>query len=500
MHVVLVNPPPLSDYDKHWARFPVLGLAYVASALRRAGHQVSLLDGKLGALGAAAIRDRVAILAPDLVGITCMTVEYPEACRLAKLIKDVAQVPIVIGGAHVNAVGVRALEECSALDFACIDEGEALAPELARALAQGGLDGVKGLAWRNGDQIVFNGDRAYPDDYDALPFPAWDLFALGEQVPILTHRGCPFHCNFCGHNSGFEPRYRTPENVLDEIADTIARYRPRTIRFEDETFGLNLPRTKRMLRGILERGFEREVRFSAQTRVDRTDADFVDLLKRCNFETLEIGVESGNQAVLKRTRKGITLDQVERAVRLAKEAGIEVWCKFILGHPEETLPELLDTVRFIAKLNPDRLSVSIMTPFPGTPIYDLAVRGEGGYRMLSTDWRSFDKYSNGALELEGVSLGRLKALQLWAYARMYAQNGRLAELLGLVMEHRGMAIEMVRDTARKLLRPRPPAAPPRERSVGARADHAPEGRDAVLRGARAEDAAARRRRLPVLSG
>jgi anaerobic magnesium-protoporphyrin IX monomethyl ester cyclase len=455
MRIALVHPPPASEFDRHWARFPVLGLAYVASSLRRAGHAVTLLDGKLARLTVAEIVDRIAGDPPDLVGITCMTVEYPMASRIAAGVKARCQVPIVIGGAHVNAVTAQALEECAHFDFGCVGEGEHLVNELLESLAgDRAVDEIPGLLHRREGRVAFNGTRPYPKVYDELPFPAWDLFALGEQVPILTHRGCPFQCNFCGHNSGFTARFRTPENVLEEIGEVIERYRPSVVRFEDETFGLNLRRTKAIIAGIIERGYHRRVRFSAQTRVDRIDEEFIDLLKEANFETLELGVESGNPVILKATRKGITLEQVEHAVRLARSRRLKVWCKFILGHPYEDVDTVRDTVDFIARLNPDQLSVAIMTPFPGTPIHAMAARGEGGYRLMQKGWGSYDKYSSGVLELDGISLGRLKFYQIWAYVNLYLKNRRLGDAVRLVASHRTLAVEMVLGWVRQTLRER----------------------------------------------
>jgi anaerobic magnesium-protoporphyrin IX monomethyl ester cyclase len=444
MRVALIHPPPRSEFDKHWARFPVLGLAYVGAALRADGREVVLLDGKLDALSEDDIVQRIRREEPDLVGITCMTVEFPQTVEIARRIKaDRPDLPIIVGGAHINAVGRQALVEGEAFDFACVGEGEYLVRELAQTLESGGDPReVPGLVMRAEDGIRAGPPRAYPDDYDSLPFPAWDMFAPVETIPVLTHRGCPFQCTFCGHNSGFKPRYRTPENVLEELDEIVARYDPKRIRIEDETFGLHMRRTKEILKGIIERGVHRRVRFSAQTRVDRIDDEFVDLLTAANFETLELGVESGNPDILKSIKKGITLDQVEYAVALAKERGLRVWCKFILGHPNETPSTLRDTVNFIAKINPSRLSVSIMTPFPGTPIHDMAVRGEGGYRMLSGGWEDFDKYSSGVLELEGLSLGKLKRYQLLCYANLYLRNLRMLEFGKLVLSHRAMAWEM----------------------------------------------------------
>jgi len=463
--VALVQPPPRSEFDKHWARFAGLGIAYVASSLRAAGHEVDMLDGKLAHLTVGDIVQRVRDGRPDLVGITCMTVEYPRAVQIAAGIKhDRADLPIVVGGAHVNAVGRQALEE-GPFDFACVGEGEYLVRELARALEQS-LDpsAILGLVSRADGELVPSPPRPPPEDYDLLPFPAWDLFRPVSTIPLITHRGCPFRCMFCSHNSGFKPRYRTPGNVLDEVEEILDRYRPNRIRIEDETFGLHMGRTKAILGEIIARGVNRLVSFSAQTRVDRVDEEFMRLLKTANFETLELGVESGNPDVLRDTQKGITLEQVENAVALAKADGLRVWCKFILGHPNETPETIRDTIDFIAKINPHKLSVSIMTPFPGTPIHEMALRGEGGYRLLSGGWEDFDKYSSGVLELETVSLGRLKRYQIECYLNMYLRNGRFGELGRLAVANRAVGWEMLTSAvgrtsleARRRLRARPAA-------------------------------------------
>jgi anaerobic magnesium-protoporphyrin IX monomethyl ester cyclase len=449
VRIALVHPPPRSEFDRHWARFPALGIAYVASSLRAAGHDVELLDGKLDYLSVDEIVARVRDSPPDLVGISCMTVEFPRAVEIAQRIKtDCPDVPIIVGGAHVNAVGRQALDEGDAFDYACIGEGEYLARELVDSIAEGrDPSGILGLVSRRGDEIVSAPPRPPPEDYDALPFPAWDLFKPVKTLPLLTHRGCPFQCVFCGHNSGFKPRYRTPANVLEEIDEILERYQPDRIRIEDETFGLHMGRTKAILEGIIERGLHRRVQFSAQTRVDRVDEEFMLLLKTANFEELELGVESGNPDMLLAMRKGITIEQVEHAVTLARASDLRVWCKFILGHPNETHETVRDTINFIVKLNPDQLSVSIMTPFPGTPIHEMALRGEGGYRMLAGGWEDFDKYSSGVLELDTISLGQLKRYQIACYLNLYARNRRFGELVRLIVSHRAVGWEMLRSTA-----------------------------------------------------
>ena len=465
MKIALVQPPSRAEFEQHWAQVPGLGLAYVAASLRAAGHEVRVIDGRLERLTVEGVAARVREDRPDLVGLTCMTVEFPRAADIARRIKrDRPELPIVAGGAHVNAVGRGALEECGAFDFACVGEGERLACELAEAIAcDRDPSRIPGLVSRVGHELVAGPPRPFLDDYDALPFPAWDLFPRVEAIPLLTHRGCPFRCVFCSHNSGSTPRYRSPANVLAEIERDLERYRPQRIRIEDETFGLHMGRTKEILEGIVARGFQRRVRFHAQTRVDRVDEEFIRLLGAANFDMLEVGVESGNAEILRSIQKGITLEQVEHAVALAKRAGLRVWCKFILGHPNETPATIRDTIDFVVKLNPDRLSVSLMTPFPGTPIQEMALRGEGGYRLLRGGWEDYDKYSSGVLELETVSLARLKRSQIACYLELYLRNRRFVDLARLAVRQRAVGWELLRSaigrTATELVSAFPASAP-----------------------------------------
>lgn len=451
MRIVLIHPPSATEADKHWASFPVLGLAYIAASLRVAGHEVTLIDGKLRDLSIDEVCEFTLAHEAELIGISAMTIDVRPAKIISSKLKARKNVSILIGGAHANAVGGQILEEVESVDFACVGEGEETAPELIAALErEEDLSHVHGIAYRDvHGTIRHTRPRPYPKDYDRIPFPAWDLFEASQYIPIVTHRGCPFRCTFCGHNSGFKPRFRSPENVLDELRHTISNYQPRTIRFEDETFGLNMRRTKQILQGIIDEGLQNKVSFSAQTRVDRVDGEFMHLLKMANFETLELGVESGNAEMLQRIQKGITLEQVEHAVKLAKANDLRVWCKFIIGHPNETPKTAWDTVNFITKLNPDRLSVSIMTPYPGTPIHKMALNGEGGYKVLTSEWSKFDKYTSGALELEGFLLGKMKRFQIYCYLKMYVFNFRILDLLKLLAGHRKLVLEMVASAARE---------------------------------------------------
>lgn len=453
MKFVLINPSYSSHVEKHWSGYASLGIAYLAATLLERNNDVSIIDGKLGNFTLDEIVQRTMELKPDIVGISSMTVDFPMTKKISYRLKQHSNIPIILGGPHSNAVGKATLLECLSIDFCCVGEGEQLLIELIACIeGECHFDKVKGLIYRSNNEIIVNAPGPYRIDYDTLPFPAWNLFPPISILPILTHRGCPFKCIFCSHNSGSTVRYRSVINIIAELLYIDKHYQPKQVQFEDETFGFDIIRTKEILQNIIDNKLHHRISFSAQTRVDRIDKEFLDLLKTANFSMLELGVESGSDQVLKRIGKGINIPQVKETVKLAREAGLKVWCKFILGHPNETIDEMKKTVRLISYLNPDQLSVAIMTPYPGTPIYEMAISGKGGYRLLSTEWKSFDKYMGAALELENVNLAHLKWIQIWCYLRLYLTNFRFWDLLRLLFRQHIMVFGLAKSLLKQIFK------------------------------------------------
>jgi radical SAM superfamily enzyme YgiQ (UPF0313 family) len=246
---------------------------------------------------------------------------------------------------------------------------------------------------------------------------------------------------------GKKHRKRSPESVVNEIEWLLDTYRVEEINFLDETFTFDRERSFRLLNLLIARGLNRRMKWIAQTRVDRVDDDLFSMLRKAGCYKIEFGVESGNQKILDYIKKGIKLDKVERAVKLAKNAGLKVACSFIIGHPFETRKTAQDTIDFIVKLNPDIISIGIMVPHPGTRIYEMARKGEGNYRLTSTDWRGFVKFGGSGLELENLSRHEMEMLQLKAYISLYMKNLRFTEFVAYALEHRRQAFA----AARKLL-------------------------------------------------
>jgi anaerobic magnesium-protoporphyrin IX monomethyl ester cyclase len=459
MSRILIASPPIARGLRHYDRgfMPFLGMGYLAAAMRAHGHALRVADSHLGKIDLPGLLDMVALFDPEIVGLSAMTHEVRQAYEAARAIKDLKPATrIVLGGAHANALPCEALRECEALDAACFGEGERTLAEIVDCWSDGhSLAGCRGVAWRDETGAPHrNAARAWCDALDSLPFPAWDLFPPSEVYPVMSARGCPFRCNFCCRALGDTVRMRSAGNTVAEIEWVVRTFGPRLIRFEDETLGWNREHLHAILDGIMTRGLHRRVEFSGQTRVDRVDPGLFAVLRQANFRTIEMGVESGSAGILAASGKRIRLDRVRESFAAAHEAGLRTWAKFIIGHPNETVETVRETVNLAALLNPTIVSFAIMVPYPGTEVWNLARRGEGGYRIVDDDWAAFDKFLGNALALEGLSRPALETWQIRGYAEVYLKNRRYRELAELVWRHRkmaaGLACKLVSSTGQSL--------------------------------------------------
>ena len=239
-------------------------------------------------------------------------------------------------------------------------------------------------------------------------------------------------------------RSRSVSCVVEELDWLRKDFQPAIIRFEDETFGLHPQRTEELLEHLIEIHQKYKIRFGAQTRVDCISPKMLELMRRAGFQYLELGVESGDPEVLARSGKGIKLAQVENAVFMAKQAGIQVWLKFIIGLPGETTKTVRRSIDLAVRLNPDILSVSRIVAYPGSDIYRWALTGEHGYRLLAADWDRFDKYLDSSIRLENLSSVMMQLFQIQMYSETYVRNFRFGELFRLINDHKHIAYAMLR--------------------------------------------------------
>lgn len=452
MKVVLVNPPPREIRERHdIPKFPHLGLGYISAYLKSKKIDCSVIEAKFGRMSLKDVERFLRKQKSDVVGVTAMTHEIGQAHEVAQIAKTISpSVITVVGGAHATALPYQTLEEFPAFDALIFGEGEHTLIELINAVRKNrSLEGIKGVAYRDKDRIHVNEARELIRNIDALPFPAWELFPPSTSYPVMTSRGCVYRCNFCMRVSGGILRKRSVTNVIAELERDIDVFGAKVIEFTDETFGIDKRFTHQLLDLMMERGLHRKIKWTAESRVDLADLGLYRKMKAAGCKFLGFGVESGNEQILRNTRKGITLEKAMRGVALAKKAGLRTGSFFILGHPHETYETVQDTINFAVKLNTTRVAFGIMVPYPGTEIYEMAKKGEGGYKIISSDWYDFNKQIGNCLELETLNRKELEKLQLSAYLKFYLYNYRILDLAKLAIKERRTILTVLKKLKRR---------------------------------------------------
>ena len=370
------------------ATLPNLGLLMLAAVLRRAGHRVRIVDASAQGLGYEQTIEEIDRFQPDIIALTAVTPSIVKTVKLASMIKKGhPSTSIVIGGPHFTAVPEQTLLDFPVFDYGAIGEGEHTLEELVEALARGGSPAdVPGVAWRENGTVIFSPHRSPIKDLDALPFPAWDLLdgfpsqyhpALFKykKLPsthIISARGCPNKCIFCD-TSVFsrQIRFHSPEYVLEMVGYLVKDFGIKEIIFEDDQFLISKKRVAEICEGLLKTRWG--ISWCCSGRVTSVnDLALLKLMKRSGCWQISYGIESGNQEILDFAKKGITLDQIEKAVHLTHKAGILSKGYFIFGLPHETEETMKNTIHFAKHIPLNDMSIFTLTPFPGSEMYAIA--------------------------------------------------------------------------------------------------------------------------------
>ena len=446
MKIALVNPPPLHRIERDDLPFyPHLGLGYLASSLEQNGfEEILIIDAKLERKNLDNVLYDLKAFNPDVLGITAMTHEIIQASQLAEQVREIfPPITIVVGGVHVSILPQETLEEFPAFDYGICNEGEKSFPLLMKALSEKGeLETVPNLAYRNSNSVNLTFQADWLNDLDSIPFPAWNRFPKAREYPILTSRGCPFQCNFC-HPYGRKVRNRAPEKAIKELDWVVSTFNPEIINVYDETFGIDRERTVQLLDMMKECKIPQRVKWYAYTRVNVATEDLLKRMKDAGAFMVGFGIETGNEEILKKSKKNINLERAEELVLFAKKLGLITQTYFILGHPYETLETMNDTVNFAVKLNGDLTCFGIMVPYPGTKIYEMAIKGEGGYRLIAKNWNDYNKQIGHALEFVNIPRGRIERIQLYAYIKVFLENHRYWDFIKFCWSYRRQAMGFI---------------------------------------------------------
>ncbi|MBU1172468.1 MAG: B12-binding domain-containing radical SAM protein [Proteobacteria bacterium] len=390
MKIALIAPP----YPLEEAPSPPLGISYVAAACEKAGAQVRIFDYIVRQYSPEKLEAEIKDFDPDVVGTTSVTMNYKKAAEILCLAKKIKPSLITLfGGPHVSFDIENTLTNYPGTDIVVIGEAEQTLAELIPVLClRDQWKTINGIAFRENGEIIRTHERPLMENLDYLPLPARHLLpmsryqALGFPVSIITSRGCPNKCIFClGRKMvGFKVRYRTTQSVVDEIENILA-YGIDIINIADDLFTADKTRVREFCGELKKRGLR--FQWSAFARVNTVDLDTLKVMKDAGCHAVSFGIESGNTEMLKRVRKGITLDQARDAATACKEAGIIAHASFLAGLPGESIETLKDSDRFSKELD-ILYGYHFLAPFPGTTVREHAQ--DYDIEILSDDWDLYD--------------------------------------------------------------------------------------------------------------
>jgi len=368
-------------------------------------------------------------------------------------------------GTHVTPIPGRTMEAFPSLDFVLRGEPELTLRELidslegrqledvqlvklfrdtdpgwrplsaSEAREREDLSHVKGLVWRRDGQVTFNADRPFIANLDGLPLPRHDMLPLeAYRIPMLkgpysfivTSRGCTGGCRFCIKHVSYQYsiRLRSPENIVAEI-EMLCDLGVRNIHMYADSFTVSRDQVMGLCRLIIESGIE--IRWTCNSRVDYVDEEMLQTMARAGCWTISWGIESGNEQILRRVRKGTDPQKVARALAWSKRAGIRNWGYFIIGLPGETEETIQETIAFSKKLPLDLALFHIAAPYPGTPFFFEVV--ENNWFRPGTQWEEIDMDRSTVLDYPGLPAERLEYWQRRAFREWAMRPGPILTYL-----------------------------------------------------------------------
>ncbi|RLC26093.1 MAG: hypothetical protein DRH56_05100 [Deltaproteobacteria bacterium] len=447
MKVLIINPPwPGKGYGtrsqnriiKHrsdkFLQYPIF-LAYSAAQLKRAEIEVAYIDSVIQDLDMRQTLKAAKDTQPDVVFMETTTPSIEADLQSLTALKEATGAAIIVGGPHATYFHRSVLESCAAVDIVIRHEFDT---KIARVVSNlNHLDTVEGISYRSDGKVVDNGDGTFETDLDGVPFPdrdaipwQWYLEAWYSREPfmnMMTSRGCPYHCAFClwpQSMYGHRQRFRSLDNVFSEIHELVDRYGLREINIDDGTFTTNRERVIRFCRRL--RREKLNLIWTCNGRVDNLDDEMLSEMKRAGCKMIRLGVESGSQEVLDRIRKGLTLEQIEKGVKMVRKHRIQALGGFMFGFPYDSRRSVEETLRFAKKLSPDQVQFSICMCYPGTSLYEYAV--DNGL-LLAKSFKEFDMTHGPVVKTVDMERKNLEHILARAYREFYFRPAYVLQTL-----------------------------------------------------------------------
>ena len=420
---------------------PPLNYLHLAAFLREQGHTPFIFDKVLKKVDNLAIDTHIRNQKIKIVGIGCMTCEFPDAVAEAKRLKSAFPgLIIVFGGAHPSADPEECLKT-GVVDYVVVGEGELALSALLTHLEKGiPVENIPGI-WSMDDGLVLANQPATTPGIDDLPFPAYDLLNLqdyyklnlpwhfpkrAEMVPFISSRGCPYRCSYCHNLHGKSYRGQSAEWVVDQLEYLVRVLGVREIMMVDDIFNFNLERAKAICRGIIDRKLDLTMQFPNGVRGDRFDEELVALMAKAGTHFMAVAIETVSVKFQKLIRKNLKIDKAYQTVLWAKKYGIEVCGFFMIGFPGETKEEIKETLDFAVGSPFDNVFINIVTPYKGTELRkDIT---DGRFGMVGDDAMAALEGMIPEITNNEVDRKTLIRMQRVAYWRFYLKPFSLYSL------------------------------------------------------------------------
>jgi anaerobic magnesium-protoporphyrin IX monomethyl ester cyclase len=439
MKVLLALPPDIHSleiYKVGGINAPPLGLAYIAAVLEEAGYSVKIIDSPTLKLTYNEFIRIIKEFKPDIIGFSLLTPTALKGYEVCKRLKEIfPDVVFVAGGPHPTFMYSEALS--NGFDIVIRFEGEYTLLELVKIIERYGfskdvLRGIEGIAFKDNEgRVVVTSNRRFIENLDMIPFPARHLLPMdrytvfGKNVRvahIIASRGCPYGCTFCSTSYfwGRRIRFRSPSNVCDEIEYLVSKYNAKYIVFIDDELTWSKKYVSDIVKELKERAID--INFTCGARVDHLqDFDFLKMLVDNGCIGVFVGVESGSEKTLNRIGKNISMDHIRKffdhikTLNKVYKNDIDVVASFVIGFPWESIEDVRETIDLAIKLNPSYAQFTIATPYPGTPLYDYAVKHD-----LIVDW-NWEHYTTLKAVMRGFFMDAktIEKLLREAYLRFY---------------------------------------------------------------------------------
>ena len=395
---------------------PNLSLLYLAAWLRKNGHEVSYIEAFALRMNLAEIVREIKIIQPDLLGFNLITETFESSMKWIEKIKNAVKLPVIAGGTHMRFFAKETLTH-SSIDYVATGEGWFTFLELLETLeGKKNISGIPGIGYRREGNVTINPPRKETLSLEQAPLPARDLIPNDAYTTLLSRRwpvtvalsssGCSHRCLYC--DIGALPlSFRSAGSMLAEIRECHERFGIREIHYQDETFTLKRERVLEFCSGLEKEKLP--VKFSIRTRPDALDEELLRRLARAGCYKVHLGIESGDEKVLKNLGREAPLHKTKEAVFLCRKYGILTLGFVMVGNPGEKYPELRRTLALLKSLPLDFIQVNKFVPTPLSPLYEryrTARKRDPWRNYVSGDYAALEELRSSFSSFSPVELDR----------------------------------------------------------------------------------------------